>query len=126
MMDSLHCLQNETTLHWNSQSVTDCKLKEHSALMISSYQLANSDVVMWIMVVFASTIATFLLLTLIHFERCGGDPQKRSLGNRLLSNNLTIILIQCWIRNAYMIAIRYTNPRAIGDEMPNLIIFVTR
>ena len=108
MMDSLQCLQNKTTLH--NQLVTDCKLKELSASMFSSYQqLANSDIVMWIMVFLVSTIATFLVVTLIHFERCGGDPQKRSLGNRLLSNNLTVILIQCWMRNAFMVAVRYLN-----------------
>ena len=73
---------------------------------LSPDQLANSDALMWTMVVLVSTVATFLVLTLVHFERCGGDPQKRSLGNRLLSNNLTVILLQCWLRNALVILVR--------------------
>ena len=66
----------------------------------------TSDVVMWSMILFASTVCTFLMIALIAFERSGGDPQKRSLGNRLVSNNLIIILVLSWTRNSFLVLAR--------------------
>ena len=75
--------------------------------MMSKDQQAVSDAVMWSSVLIFSTVGTFLMVSLIRYERFEGDPQKRSLGNRLVSNNLCTILIVCWTRNAFILLARY-------------------
>ena len=73
---------------------------------LNSPQLAISDTLMWVMITLVSTVMTFLMVALIVFEKCGGDPQKRSLGNRLVSSNLIGNLAQCWTINTLLVLAR--------------------
>ena len=59
------------------------------------------------------TFGTFFYVFLIHFERYGGDPKKRSLKNRILSLTGIFILLDAFsarIINAWSILIGPINP----------------
>ena len=43
------------------------------------------------------TIGSFLYICIIHFERYGGDPQKRSFSNRFISFAAYFSLLDIWV-----------------------------
>ena len=109
-MNYLHCTNdgNNSFHYWanfHSLIVERCHFETKKS-EISPEQLANSDAIMWTMIIVVTTIGTFLMVALILLERYDGDPRKRSLGNRLLSNNLVTILVNSWIRNAFIVLAR--------------------
>ena len=85
--------------------ILECQF-HNSTPPIATDQLAISDAIMWVMIILVSTVMTFLMVALIVFEKCGGDPQKRSLGNRLVSSNLIGNLAQCWTINTLLVLAR--------------------
>ena len=50
-------------------------------------------VVLWLVNIVSFTFGNLLLLSILHYERYGGDPQKRSLGNRLAADMCLAILL---------------------------------
>ena len=68
--------------------------------------LVGSDILMWAQVMVVSTLGYFLLFAIIHFERFGGDTQKRSLGNRLASLGAVNFCLQITFRSTIIISIR--------------------
>ena len=47
------------------------------------------------------------MLGLIHYERFGGDPQKRSLGNRLISGGIKCLIASSASMQILLILVRY-------------------
>ena len=79
----------------------------NSDAQMTDTQMQNSDILMWVQITLVSTVGTLVSLALIHFEKWGGDPQKRSMGNRLVSHLLAINLAQCWLRSSFIVFARY-------------------
>ena len=50
-------------------------------------------VVLWLVYLVTFTFGNLLLVSILHYERYGGDPQKRSLGNRLAADMCLAILL---------------------------------
>ena len=61
---------------------------------------------MWAQVMVVSTLGYCLLFAIIHFERFGGDTQKRSLGNRLSSLGAVNVCLQITFTSTIIIFIR--------------------
>ena len=52
---------------------------------VDRYTSGDLDIGIWVLLCPMAILGNFLLLGLAHYERFGGDPQKRSLGNRIAS-----------------------------------------
>ena len=99
-----------------NKSIADClavyshHCKAHTADLsqVAEYEtsLVGSDILMWAQVMVVSTLGYCLLFAIIHFERFGGDTQKRSLGNRLSSFGAVNVCLQITFRSTIIIFIR--------------------
>ena len=65
------------------------------------------DVVMWVLGVACLTLGNGLTAGIVHYEWFGGDPQKRSLGNRLSSHVALSWMAASVTRTAYTLLFRY-------------------
>ena len=65
--------------------ISKCKVFINGSLNVDSANLRTFDVVYWTWTAVIFTIGIPLNLGILHYERFGGDPQKRSLTNRLTS-----------------------------------------
>ena len=79
--------------------------------------LAVFDTLLWIATVAAWTIGSLLMFGIIHFEKFGGDPQKRSLGNRLISCSVKSLLAASFCWQCILISFRY--------DLSNLSVRIT-
>ena len=61
------------------------------------YDNIPTKIIATVTYILLETIGSFLFLSAIHFERYGGDPQKRSISNRLISFACMNALIGIWI-----------------------------
>ena len=77
--ESFHCLLEHCTIEIE-ETFNQASLKYFDSLF-------------WIMTIFLVTILLPLNLAIIHYERFGGDSQKRSLGNRFTSHALIFLVI---------------------------------
>ena len=74
---------------------------------IEVWALNTFDAFMWMSSFAAWSIGSLLMFGIIHYEKYGGDPQKRSLGNRLISCAVQCLVVfsLCW--QLLMILFRY-------------------
>ena len=64
------------------------------------------DCVLWTAVFFNFVLVLPLMAFFGHYERFGGDPQKRSLGNRLISHYILAGMLETIARLAAIIVVR--------------------
>ena len=65
----------------------------HNTASIGGPPSLGLRVVLWFINSITFSFGNALLLSILHYERYGGDPQKRSLGNRLAADiGLAILL----------------------------------
>ena len=64
------------------------------------------------------TIGLPMMLGILHYERFGGDPQKRGLGNRLISCGILSLLGQCICLQLLLVLIRLD----LGSYNVNMIL----
>ena len=92
---------------WNAVYIQQCKAHWSEVHQADDSSLVVSDILMWAQVGLVTTLGSFLLFAIIHFERFGGDVQKRSLGNRLASNGAANAWVQTITRSLLIITVRY-------------------
>ena len=61
------------------------------------YDNILTKIIATITYILVETIGSFLYLCIIHFERYGGDPQKRSVSNRFISFGAYFALLGIWV-----------------------------
>ena len=64
------------------------------------------DMLLWVNTVFSWTFGLAMIFGILHYERFGGDPQKRSLGNRLISCGVKSLASQTFCLQILLIAVR--------------------
>ena len=65
------------------------------------------DYMMWAATFAAWTLGSVLMFGIIHYERFGGDSQKRSLGNRLISSSAKCLVAFSFCLQLVIILFRY-------------------
>jgi len=95
-----------------------------SCHLSNNYQLDNSslvwnDVILWTAFTLDTTLSNAMLLGIIHYEWYGGDPQKRSVGNRLISSAAIACLLESSFRQIAIVLLRY----GLANEMVLEILF---
>ena len=83
---------------------------------INPQHLKIFDVCLWTSTVIAWTLGSLLMLGIIHYEKFGGDPQKRSLGNRLISSAVMSLAAYAFCWQIVLILIRY--------DLANLFVYI--
>ena len=73
---------------------------------MANSNVAKYDVYLWTSFGFCWTVGLGLLLGLIHYEKFGGDPQKRSLNNRLISSGVWSLIAQSAFLQIVIIMVR--------------------
>ena len=54
------------------------------------------DLILWPSLVLVCLVGTPISLAVVHYDWYGGDPQKRSLGNRIISNGFLGNIFACF------------------------------
>ena len=65
------------------------------------------DTLLWTFALINWTIGLSMMMGILHYERFGGDPQKRGLANRLISCGILSLLAQCICLQLILILIRF-------------------
>ena len=84
---------------------------------IDPLQLKIFDVCLWTSTVTAWTLGPLLMFGIIHYEKFGGDPQKRSLGNRLISSAVKTLAAFAFCWQILLLLNRY--------DLANLFVYIT-
>ena len=96
------------TADCNNVYINHCKVYLSEVYQADdSSSLFASDILMWAQVGLVSTLGSFFLYAILHFELFGGDVQKRSLGNRLASHVVGNLWLQTTVRSLLLITVRY-------------------
>ena len=91
----------------NAVYIQQCKAHWSEVYQADDSSLVVSDILLWAQVGLVSSLGSFLLFAILHFERFGGDVQKRSLGNRLVSHGAANSWLQTITRSLLIITVRY-------------------
>ena len=67
---------------------------------------AQYDILLWTNTAFSWTFGLAMIFGIVHYERFGGDPQKRSLGNRLISCGVKSLASQTFFLQILLISVR--------------------
>ena len=76
---------NNASLDDNACIISKCTVVINDSLKVESTDTSTFDIIYWTLTAVIFTIGIPLNLGILHYERFGGDPQKRSLTNRILS-----------------------------------------
>ena len=68
--------------------------------------IAFYDTILWSFSLLSWTVGLAMMVGILHYERFGGDPQKRGLGNRLISCGIISQLGQCICLQLLLVLIR--------------------
>ena len=90
------------------------------------YDNIPTKIIATVTYILLQTIGCFLILCVIHFERYGDDPQKRSISNRLISFAAYFSLIGIWIpQSIYYARVLYgCLPHFLGEVLIFFRFFV--
>ena len=82
--------------NWNLTLKDEFKTNETAdqatAMIDGDFQQTLLKVFLWPLYILTSTLGSAMLLGIVHYEKFGDDPQKRSLGNRLASDMILLIV----------------------------------
>ena len=92
----------------------------NKTLEVDKDGLFQIDVIIWVTIPLL-LIGNVFLSWLVHFEWYGGDPQKRSVNNRLISSFLICIMICNVAKCALLIVFRYN---LLGIPMAGILLSV--
>ena len=94
-----------TSNNSSSAAVVDCMF-EWTNPGIDQRTTMVYDAILWTFSILNWTFGLAMILGILHYERFGGDPQKRSLGNRLISSGILSLLGQCVCAQLNLVLIR--------------------